>query len=142
MKVITLWAPWGTLIALNWKRIETRDHDRLKSLEGQTIGIHQGNKWDNDFEELAGKYLTEDQLYDVFHKIRFDFERGKTKGKILCTTGVFAANWLIPFNSKSSLLAVDKNKFGLFLVDTKPIKPIPAKGHQGIWNYNGEIIYL
>jgi hypothetical protein len=43
---ITLYQPWATWVALGWKTIETRAHQRLKSLAGKWIGIHAGKHWD------------------------------------------------------------------------------------------------
>jgi predicted transcriptional regulator len=42
MKVITLWQPWASFIALGWKTIETRTHDRFKNLVCERIAIHAG----------------------------------------------------------------------------------------------------
>jgi hypothetical protein len=46
MKAITLHRPWSSLIACGLKTIETRTHDRLRRLAGQTIAIHAAQKWD------------------------------------------------------------------------------------------------
>lgn len=147
MKVITLWQPWASFIALGWKTIETRTHDRFKNLEGETIGIHAGNTWDKDWEELAGPYLTETQLPEVL-AIGLMFKHyNSRKGEILCTAHVSDTNWLTEPASYNALINCDSKeigfeRFGLFLGNIKLIKPIPAKGKQGIWNYDGEIVYL
>lgn len=40
MKVLSLWQPWATLVALGCKRIETRGYPCFKSLIGQRVAIH------------------------------------------------------------------------------------------------------
>ncbi len=144
MKVITLWQPWATFIMLGWKTIETRTHDRFKNLIGETIGIHAGNAFDRDWEELAGEYLSGHQLTTI--KCNFDFFN-EARGKIICTTKVEKTEWLYTRSSKRALINCDPKengfyRFGLFLENIKKIKPIAAKGKQGIWNYDGEIVYL
>jgi hypothetical protein len=49
---ITLWRPWSTWIADGRKTIETRTHDRFRSLVGKRIGITRVH-----LEEDAGKSL-------------------------------------------------------------------------------------
>jgi activating signal cointegrator 1 len=147
MKVITLWQPWASFIALGWKTIETRTHDRFRNLEGETIGIHAGNTWDKDWKELAVPYLTEEQIIHTKISLKGLFDGGYNKGKILCTTHVSDTNWLNEPASWNALIncnpeEIGFQRFGLFLGNVKSIKPIPAKGKQGIWNYDGEIKYL
>lgn len=144
MKVITLWQPWATFICWGWKTIETRTHDRFRNLEGLTIGIHAGNNWDKDFYELAGPYLTKMQR-DKIPIIKNIFDVGHEKGEIICTAHVALTRWLNPDDSKYALIKCDdaeNRRFGLVLHNINPIIAIKAKGHQGIWNYDGEIIYL
>lgn len=141
MKVITLWQPWASFIALGWKTIETRTHDRFKNLVGEKIGIHAGNTWDKDWKELAGPYLTKMQIDEV-GLLKNEFDLGHLKGEIICTAKVTAFRELFSNDSDFALIECSSLRYGLFLEDIKPIKPIPAKGKQGIWNYDGEIIYL
>lgn len=150
MKVITLWQPWASFIALGWKTIETRDHDRFKNLVGETIGIHAGNVWDKNWFKLTIPYLTREQrlLTITVHQ---EFKKGDNefKGKILCTAKVDATRLLLPDDSKDALIYCPDDlynrRFGLFLKDIKPIHHVAVKGKRGIWNYEfkeGELIYL
>ena len=148
MKVITLWQPWATLIQWKWKTIETRTHDRFRNLVGETIGIHAGNYWDKHIYELAGPYLTDMQRSEI-GMIKEVFDNGHEKGEIICTAEVDATGWLSPDDSQAALIECNcdwaPNRFGLFLKDIQPIKPIKATGHQGIWNFDikpEEIVYL
>jgi hypothetical protein len=146
MKVITLWQPWASFIALGWKTIETRTHDRFKNLVGETIAIHAGNKWDENWIKFAAQYLTADEIINTKIHIKLMFEEGYYKGAIVCTTYVYHSQWLMNPHCADALIECDTKRYGLFLKDTKLIQPaIPAKGKQGIWNYEfkeGELIYL
>jgi hypothetical protein len=44
VKTITLHQPWASLIACGLKTIETRTHDRFRSLVGETVAIHAGKR--------------------------------------------------------------------------------------------------
>jgi activating signal cointegrator 1 len=140
MKIITLWQPWALFIACGWKTIETRTHDRFKYLQKEVIGIHAGKTFDKDWEELTSPYLTDDQKRITRENLLWHH------GEIICIAKVEIAGWLIPSHSNRALIKCDiTDRYGLFLKDIKRIQPIPAKGHQGIWNYEfkeGELVYL
>lgn len=143
MKTITLWQPWAQLIACGIKTIETRTHERFKNLQGQTILIHAGQKWDDDFFKLAGDFITENQVQDIW-KLEYLFKHKSplVYSCLLAAAFVETTGWLISAHSTKALIDCEEGRFGLFLKDIKKIKPISVKGHQGIWNYEGEIIYL
>lgn len=148
MKVITLWQPWASFVALGWKTIETRTHNRFKNLVDETIGIHAGNVWDKDWKGLAGDYLTDVQLNEIW-RIKDAHDKGYERGGILCTAKVERACWLASNHSQPALIECNIvegcYRFGLFLADVKPIQLIPAKGKQGIWNIDlkpEEVVYL
>jgi hypothetical protein len=141
MKVITLWQPWASFIALGWKTIETRTHDRFKNLKGETIGIHAGNKWDKDWYELTWEYFSfEQRRYTIDVYDQFEVENSNVKGNIICIATVESAGWLFKKDSQKALINCDPkelgfHRFGLCLSDIINITPIPVKGKQGIWNY-------
>ncbi len=144
MTTITLWQPWASFIAYGWKTIETRTHDRFKNLSGEQIGIHAGKVWDKDWDELTDSYLNYDQrMITKELKKHFDSRSSySVRGAIICTAFVKRANWLLTSHSYDALINCNVNRFGLFLSDIQLIQPIPITGHQGAWNYDGEIIYL
>lgn len=143
MKVITLWQPWASFIACGIKTIETRTHDRFKNLKGETIGIHAGKSWDKDWVELAGRYLRDDQIMDVLTmEYLFKKKSPLVFGCLMATAHVQTTGWLFTNHSMRALINCDEDRFGLFLENIRRVKPITIEGHQGIWNYNGEIIYL
>jgi hypothetical protein len=138
MKAITLWQPWASFISLGWKTIETRTHKKFFNLLDQTIGIHAGNKWDKDWEELAGLYLDSKQIHYTENEIKFDFLTGNIRGKILCTARVYKVGYLTLEHSQAALIDCGFSyieRTGLFLSDVKQlIPPFDVKGHQGIFN--------
>jgi hypothetical protein len=128
--VITLWQPWGNWVDLGWKTIETRTHPRFAKLEGQTIGIHLGLKWDKDAIQLARRFLTAEQLFRTKEFL-------KIGGAIVATAFVKEHRLL---NTKDSPFALidcgHTTRWGLILENIKQIEAIPTKGRQGIWYYN------
>jgi len=149
MKIITLWQPWASFIAWGLKTIETREHGKFRILCYQTIGIHAGKSWDKTWEEHAGKYLTEEQIYNT-KQLKQGFDERKesdVRGSIICTVNIYRVGWLLSKHSNEALIDCDLNRFGLFLNNLKIIEPVipdkvKYKCHQGIWDYDGEIIYL
>jgi hypothetical protein len=53
--IISLWQPWAQWVALGWKLIESRTHNRFKSLLTKRIGIHASAKWDAEWSMQAGQ---------------------------------------------------------------------------------------
>lgn len=125
--VIILWQPWGNWIALGWKTIETRTHQRFALLAGKTIGIHVGLQWDNYALSLAAPYLNADQIMRTANFIEIG-------GAIIATAKVKEHRLL---NEKDSPFALidckHTQRWGLILENVKVIEAIPAKGKQGIW---------
>ncbi len=132
MKAITIWQPWASLIAMGHKTIETRTHDRFKSLVSQRIAIHAGRKYD------ARAYWTIIKGRPLFPRLwellRENMER--PQGCVVCTAFVAAARRLTEADSKAALCPAD-GLFGLVLTDIEPVDPpIKARGRQGIWEWD------
>jgi hypothetical protein len=142
--VITLWRPWSYLIYLNavkskedkseWKTIETRTHDRFKNLIHKTIGIHSGERWDNNWLELARSYLTNEQI-QLIEKLKFNNQI--PAGKVICTAYCHDYKYpLSSFYSKQALVPCWLDRAGLFLREIKSIDSPILKGERGIWYYD------
>ena len=133
--VISMYGPWANWVGLGWKTIETRTHNRFKSLVGKRIGIHKALKWDDSALELAGPFLTELQVAKTKTFLRVG-------GAICWTAFVRDSRELDPLNSIDALIdCTHVTRYGLFLSDVRTIEMIPCKGKQGIWYYdipNGE----
>ena len=134
MKAITLWQPWATLIAHGFKTIETRTHNHFACLKGQRIAIHAGKTWDGAGDMTAARAL---------------FQRGRavlnaTKdlpmphGVVVCTAFVQDARPLKGDADSDAALCHADGLYGLILTDIEPLDPpVPARGHQGIWEWEG-----
>jgi hypothetical protein len=126
---ITLWRPWANWVALGWKPIETRTHERFKSLVGKRIAIHAAQKWDNNAAVAANDYLD-----PVRHTGGDMLEYVKSAGLVLCTAFVKEHRRLTPEDAPRALIECDTTRFGLFLEDIQKVEPpFAAKGSQGIW---------
>lgn len=129
---ISLWQPWAQWVMLGWKTIETRTHDRFRSLVGKTIGIHAALHWDNQAAIAAQDYLESWQIHQVYQQ-RSDVTKS---GKILGTVFVNQSRILTDADSRSAMIECSTRRFGLFLSNPTPYQePIFARGKQGIWKY-------
>jgi len=126
--VITLWQPWASWVALGWKTIETRTHDRLKSLIGKWVGIHAGLKWDDDALRLACDYMARWQIKQTEHFL-------KMGGAIICLAHVSEARWLSRADEAGAMIECATPRYGLVFDEVKQMEAVPAKGKQGIWYY-------
>lgn len=130
LPVITLYQPWATWIMRKWKTIETRTHDRFKSLNGKTILIHAGMTTD---PRAAGAYhtgyLTKEQLLLNPDEM--------VNGCILGSAVVCDFQKLTPDDAKNALIECYTERYGLFLRDIQKFDtPIPVKGEMGIWYFD------
>ena len=127
MPIISLWQPWASWVMLGWKTIETRTHDRFRSLRGKRIGIHAALKLDPDWPRVANPYLTDEQI-ERTHKFL------NVGGAIIGTAEVFNYGLLSAHHSDMALTDCHNiDRYGLFLRSLETIEAIPAKGKQGIW---------
>ena len=125
--VISLWTPWANWVALGWKPIETRTHNRFAKLLGQRIGIHASLHWDKDAIDTARPYLSAAQIYDTTRFLRIS-------GAIICTAFVREYRKLNPLDEAGALIdCTHVTRYGLFLSDIEVIEAFPCKGRQGIW---------
>lgn len=128
--VITLYQPWASFVMLGWKEIETRIHNRFKSLNGKVIGIHAGKNYDKSDQCL--QYLTKEQRQIVSN------EKFAT-GVLLGTARVVEFDKLNRSHSGRALIdCATTDRWGLFLTDIKIIEPIPVQGDMGIWYFDLE----
>ena len=128
MKAITLYQPWAEAIIQGYKLIETRTHDKLRSLEGEVIAIHAGQKFDESFMRAARAYLDR----DLIHKLCV---RGRRhRGVVLGTAHVRICQRLEDSDSTYALCPAS-GLYGLYLDTIKKLHmPYVVRGHQGIWH--------
>jgi hypothetical protein len=129
MKAISLYQPWAAWVVTGQKIIETRGHDRFRSLVGQRIAIHATKKFDEDAPDVACPYCPA----VVQHRAALK------RGAIVGTVEVVGARWLTDADSAAALCSCHEGRFGLILAN--PIAfdvPVKIVGHQGIWEWNQE----
>ena len=126
--IISMWMPWSIWVALGWKGIESREHDRFRGLLGKRIGVHSTLKWDPDWSLSASPYLTYDQRMQTFN-----FSQHTFGGKVICTAEVINYRQLEPRDEQFTLIECRTKRMGLFLHDVRRIEPVPCKGRQGIF---------
>lgn len=144
MKAISLWQPWATLVALRWKKIETRTHSRFKSLEGERIAIHAAKTVKEVPFSLAQYLPRMDHFIQIQNLAQFI---EMCRGKIICTAYVANVGWApnIDFDlreawNKQALCDV-AGKYLLFLDEIETLKKmLPFQGRQGIFNVADELI--
>ena len=125
--VISLWGPWANWVALGWKTIETRTHQRFKGLVGKRIGIHVAAHWDKQWKELAGDFLLPEQRLKTENFLHIG-------GAVICTAFVRDFRLLTGKDSPSALIDCEyAQRYGLFLSNIEVIECVPCKGRQGIW---------
>lgn len=141
MKAISLYEPWASFIMLGWKTIETRTHDRFKSLIKEVILIHAAKKLDDS--GIWGEYLGDEQM-ELLSEKNLSGYFDETRGKILGSVYVNSSRRLYQDDSRLALINCDpiiEVRYGLFLERPCPlIKPIPYRGRQGIFNVPDEMI--
>lgn len=127
--VITLYQPWATWIMRGWKPIETRTHDRFKSLLNKKILIHAGQKTDQS--AINNPYLTKEQL--LFNPDEM------INGFILGNAFVYNIRRLDSQDAKKALIECDTERYGLELSHINKFEePIACKGEMGIWYFDLE----
>lgn len=127
--ILTLWRPWANWVALGWKPIETRTHDKFRSLVGKRIGIHAGAKWDRFAIDEARAWLTREQYLQTNEFLNVG-------SAIISVATVVEHRKLTAEDSKGALIDCDPTnmqRFGLILQNVTTIDAIPIKGKQGIW---------
>lgn len=125
--VISLWRPWANWVALEWKTIETRRHNRFKSLVGKRIGIHAAIKWDKDWLLHAQEFLSDFQIRQTERFLNIG-------GALICTALVTEGRLLTSEDSSKALVECVTQRQGLILSDVRGIEAVPMKGSRSIWN--------
>lgn len=138
MKAISLWNPYPYFILNGIKHYETRS---WKTNYRGKIAIHACKKNDiqiqtiiKELSLLSGKLEDKEQFMKSLENVEY--------GKIICTADLVNCIEITP-NFFKTLSASEKMvgdyRFGRFaweLENIQPIKPIPAKGGQRLWNWN------
>jgi len=130
MRCLTLYQPWASLIALGDKKIETRSWQT--SYRGP-LAIHAAKKL----------VIPEDPVFDIFlHKRGLSF-RHLPLGAVVAICRLSEIRRItyddIPDYPESEFGDYTPDRYAWILTDISPLPwPAPARGHRGIWNWNGE----
>jgi len=144
MRAITIRQPWATLIALGEKRFETRS--RRTHIRGP-LAIHAGKNVDREACER-------EPIKSTLAKHGYTAENLPT-GAIIATCnlsdclamGAVDGDRISLAGNRVGYLDIESNEYhfgwyerGRFaneLTNVKRINPIPVKGQQGFWFFNG-----
>jgi activating signal cointegrator 1 len=118
MKALSLWQPWASLIYDGRKTIETRHWEMLYR---GPLAIH------------AAKHVERDACKDFGYNWQTI-----PRGAILCIVGVQGCvRFPHPLAPPDPYGDFYEGRFGILMTMLEKFdKPIPATGHQGIWNWN------
>ena len=148
MKALTLFQPWASLVAHGVKTIETRSWRPPRSLYRQRIAIHAGK------QVASPNSLNSPTRRAVIELYGEDWPERIPTGVIVAT--VLLANSaqvnrrdgqyvnFVGSPATSQLVADPYGDFGpgrwlWFLQHIQPVEPpIPAIGHQGLWEWDSE----
>lgn len=145
LRCLTLWQPWASGIAAGIKTIETRPAS-FRFRPCGLLGIHAGKRWDDFFGEedfltpLVLKCFPLDLLREAF-KVRkalvaiVPWAETKTYQNVV--------DWDLDFGKHRCPYGFfEHGKKGLILGEPRLIVPIPMRGYQGLWGWEGEVEYL
>ena len=133
MKALTLWQPYASLIAEGHKLYETRSW--TTSYRGVML-IHSARKWDN------GVRMETDQLARKHPELSQYYNREFTLGCIVCAVNLINIHRTEDIRDSLSPLELSVGNFatGRFAWEMEVVKlpdeSIPAKGQQGLWDWN------
>ena len=147
MKAITILQPWASLIACGAKKIETRGW--ATKYRGP-IAIHAGKQWEmwrrrltynNPFFEALWPVMTEEELKSD----------GYGRSQMLPVGAVIAiaelvdcveigheaelASGIIVTGNELAFGDYSLGRYAWLLENVRPITPVPARGQQGLWNW-------
>lgn len=145
MKAITLWQPWATLLAVGCKHMETRSWPT--KYRGEIL-IHASKK---PYSQVRKILPTKDRRYieDLLQINRVNGQEHVPTGVIVGKAELTGCMKITEsFRSGLANIRPEELILGDFTpgryawIMERPVlfkEPIPAKGMQGLWNYDGEI---
>lgn len=153
MKVLTVWQPWATLIAIGAKPYEFRSHDyrrRNAKVEGQRIAIHAGTrrvKPDEvrglirhlDAHGSAGTALVVEVARPYLVHV-LNHPEAVAYSAIVATATLGSPTMAYLLNRPTDSDRFEHSLFGWPMMEIAPVMPpVPVRGFQGFWNYEGSL---
>lgn len=140
MDVISVWQPWASLIVLNHKFIETRPWPAPKSIIGKRIGIASTVRV---IPPQLHAYRHDD-FQKFYRRLKMPPIEELPMGKLLGTVFVHSCEMISEqtleeiTDEEYSFGIYERGRFAWHLRDPQPFEqPIPVRGKQGIWKYEG-----
>ena len=135
MPALTIWSPFGSMIAAGVKTIETRTHNRYSSLQGQRIAIHQGKKQvptDRVFTAARAVGASRAATWLMYHSSECP------RGHVIATAFVPTARALDgSIDDNVAACFETEGLYGLILTDIRQLEvPVKVKGQQGVWQWD------
>jgi hypothetical protein len=168
MKAITILQPWASLIACGAKKIETRGW--ATKYRGE-IAIHAGKQWEMYRREITYREPFHSALWPNMTKDELALN-GYGRTNLLPVGAVIAIADLVdcvridgcvngqmgPFEVPVYKAELENGKtirgnefmfgdysigrYAWILENVKPIEPVPARGQQGLWNWEADYVLL
>lgn len=151
MKALTVWQPWATLIIEGFKPFEFRRWPTPRGLVGQRIVVHAGSRKMKAAELLALiDEVTFGELHAGFNKpdeVLALLRRAVDNPNILPLAAGLGTAVLGQARRPIEIFAgkvtdssrIDEHVWGWPMGDIKRFEPpVPARGFQGFWPWNGE----
>jgi activating signal cointegrator 1 len=139
VKALTLWPPWGTLVALGLKRLETRSWRSLGPFPFR-LAIHQAKAWTS-----AGRSLTRDpRVAIMLGENGFPTPADLPLGCVVCLCSVTgclpAAEAARKLDGPELLLGDFRPGLWAWVLEalTPLDRPVPARGRQQLWEWDGD----
>ena len=137
---LSLWQPYASLLAYGLKRYETRSWRAAAYYEGKLFVIHAAKKWDDTTLHYAY-----DPIFDAALT-----EAGQHPGKLPLGCALETARLVrcIPTDGLADVLSERERAFGDYhsgrwawqFAEARPFaKPMPMRGQQGIWQWEGTL---
>lgn len=155
MKALTLTQPWASLVACGAKRIETRS---WATKHRGPLAIHAGKMiYEAQLIDLLTRWAVRGGLHPVCGSMGSHHEKIWEKlpfGAVIATctlvdvvpTDSLTVGVLDQVKRRNGLVGYDfterqfgdftPGRFGWMLEDICPIKPVPARGYQNLWDWD------
>jgi hypothetical protein len=140
VRALTLYQPWASLVALGAKKLETRSWST--SYRG-VLAIHAAKRFSLDRQDLC-----EDEPFRTVLRTKYSSIAGLIATPAMplgCIVAICRLTDVVQITvTNAELLSVSEIAFGDYtpgryawsLDNVHRIKPVPARGHQRIWNWN------
>lgn len=131
---ITLRQPWASLIAGGLKTIETRTHDRFRSLVRFRVLIHAGRQHDQSACRTIKAVIGAGGLLDWIHSHYGD---GCVPQGVIVAVARVAELEILGVQAERQALCATCGLWGLRLEAIRRVSPaVPAVGRPGLWYFD------